>query len=293
MGDRMEAQLEFFCNAVVGEGPVWDETKNLLYWVDILTNKLCIYDPSKKSNLSFDVGSHLGAVALCKDSRVVLARRDGFAFFDTHTGKDEGITDPEKHLPNNRFNDGKCSPAGEFWAGTLAYDLKEGAANLYSLGTDLEVKIKIDGATLCNGLAWNQRGDKFYFVDSEAQRVFLYDYDSSGNLSNRRVLRDIDRAEGIPDGMTIDTEGFLWVALFNGSKVIRIDPQSGKTVFEITLPVSKVTSCAFGGKNFDELYITTANHGLSEEAREKELFAGSLFKAKVPFRGLPFFRFGV
>ena len=291
MENRIEAKLEFYCNAVVGEGPVWDEMESLLYWVDILTNKLCVYNPLNKSNLSFDVGSHLGTMALCEDGRVILAKQDGFYFFDIKSGQCELIVDPEKYLPNNRFNDGKCSPAGEFWAGTLAYDLKEGAASLYSLGPDRRVKVKIEGVTLSNGLAWNQSADKFYFIDSEAQKIFSYDYDSNGDLTNMSVLREVERTEGIPDGMTIDTEGFLWVALFNGSKVIRLDPQTGKTVFTIDLPVSKVTSCAFGGANLDELYITTANQGLTVEDIEKQPLAGSLFKVKVPFQGLPFFRY--
>ncbi|MEX2396965.1 MAG: SMP-30/gluconolactonase/LRE family protein, partial [Balneolales bacterium] len=202
------------------------------------------------------------------------------------------ITDPESHLPSNRFNDGKCDPRGRFWAGTMSYEVEEGAGSLYCLNPDLLVDKKITEVTISNGLAWNKQQDTFYYIDTPTRKLCSYDYeDFSGMISNRRVVREFKEDEGYPDGMTIDTEGHLWVALYGGGKVLRIDPANGNIVFEIHLPVPQVTSCTFGGAHFDELYITTCRENMSAEAIREAPLSGSLFKAKVAYKGSPSVRF--
>lgn len=278
--------------ALLGESPVWDESEQQLYWVDILNGKIFVHTPGTEEILSYGVGEHLGAVALRNKGGLVLALKSGFAFFDTGDREVKPITDPEAGLDNNRFNDGKCDPFGRFWAGTMAYNLQKGAASLYSLNPDLSVDKKISGVTISNGTAWNTDDDIFYYIDTPERAVYAFDYEKeSGEIKNRRVVKVLEEGEGFPDGMTIDTENMLWIALYNGSKVIRVDPVSGDRLLEIPLPVPKVTSCTFGGGDLDELYITTAREHMSDDDIEKAPLSGSLFKAKVSFRGKPAFRF--
>lgn len=206
--------------------------------------------------------------------------------FDESTGKKKKITDPEPALNGNRFNDGKCDPSGRFWAGTMAHDQSEKKGSLYRLNTDLSVEKVFSGITISNGLAWNQEIGKFYFIDTATMEIRSYDYDiATGELSGKSVIRVIGSEEGYPDGMTIDQEGFLWVALYAGGKVLRINPENGSTDFEVQLPVPKPTSCTFGGVNMDKLYITTCRENMSREVLENYPLSGSLFRANVPFRG--------
>lgn len=287
-----EATVEWKHDATLGEGPVWDEVEEKLYWVDILSGTLLVYDPHEKANAAYDVGEHLGAVALREQGGLVMAIKTGFAFYDLESGRVKNIIDPEPHLPGNRFNDGKCSPSGGFWAGTMSYDHDSRAGSLYCLNPNLSVEQKLQGVTISNGMAWNKRRDTFFYIDTLARKIYAFDYDDTwGEISNRSVLREIDPQEGYPDGMTIDEEGYLWVALYNGGKVLRIDPSDGQTVFEVHLPVPQVTSCTFGGPNFDELYITTARENMSPQEIEQVPLSGSLFKVSLPFKGRPAFRF--
>lgn len=278
--------------AMLGEGPVWDDHEQQLYWVDILNGMLMIHDPERNENYRYDIGEHIGAAALRKKGGLVLALKSGFAFFNIGEQKVNPIADPEAGLNGNRFNDGKCDPAGRFWAGTMAYNLQQGAGSLYSLDPDQDVEVKITGVTISNGMAWNTDDNIFYFIDTPERTVYAFDYEEErGDISNRRIIKEFSRADGFPDGMTIDTGNKLWIALYNGRKVIRIDPVSGKTLFEIPLPVPKVTSCTFGGADFDELYITTARENMSKDEIKEAPMSGSLFKAKIPFKGKPAFRF--
>ncbi|MEX0929853.1 MAG: SMP-30/gluconolactonase/LRE family protein [Balneolales bacterium] len=290
--DSAEALVAFETEAVLGEGPVWDELGNKLYWVDIMSGKLFIYDPDRKTNTACNVGEHVGAFALREKGGIVMATKSGFSFLDIDTLEKTHISNPEAHLTGNRFNDGKCDPQGRFWAGTMAYDQKKEAGSLYCLQTDGNVELKVPNITISNGLTWNRQGDRFFFIDTPAQHIYAYDYeDATGHIGNPSVIREIDAGEGHPDGMTIDTDDHLWVALYGGSKVMRINPQSGETVFEVHLPVPKVTSCTFGSRDYSELYITTARENMSDEDIRQYPLSGSLFKASLPFKGLPFFRF--
>ncbi len=286
------AEPELTFNAHLGEGPVWDENEEKLYWVDILSAKLLVYDPSRKTNMEYDTGEHVGAVALRKPGGLLLALKTGIAFFDLESRKLTRILDPEPGLSGNRFNDGKCDPSGRFWAGTLSYKQVKGAGSLYILFPDLHAERKLREVTVPNGMAWNHDNNQFFFIDSPTGTIFTFDYDDkSGMISNRRTVRQIAEAEGSPDGMTIDEEDGLWVALYGSGKVIRIDPESGDTLHEIHLPVPNVTSCTFGGPGLDELYITTARENMSALDIKQAPLSGSLFKAKVPCKGLPVSRF--
>lgn len=278
-------------NALLGECPVWDERQNHLYWVDILSGNLFRYDPRQDKNFVYDIGEHIGSFALREKDGAVLALKSGFAFYDFQSNRVERINNPESHLSGHRFNDGKCDPSGRFWAGTLSYDISKGAGSLYMLNSD-QVETKLQNLTIPNGMAWNSHRKTFYLIDSPDCKIYRFEYDnSSGKIANRSVLFEFAPSGSLPDGMTIDSDGYLWVALYNGYKVVRINPISAKIEFEIKLPVPKVTSCTFGGRDLNELYITTAREHMTEDEIAKAPLSGSLFKTELPFHGLKTDRF--
>ncbi len=284
---QVKAQVVYPCRSIVGEACIWDPRDGVLYWVDILDSKVYRFDPRSGSNRGWDVGAHVGCAAPRESGGLVLALQTGFALLDLETGQVSSVADPEAELAGNRFNDGKCDPQGRFWAGTMAYAVTEGSGSLYCLGQDRQVTRKLAGVTLSNGLCWNTGNSRFYFIDSATSQVQEYDYDaSSGEIENQRILAEIPRDMGVPDGMAIDEDGCLWVALWGGGKVIRIDPDTGSVVFEVLVPVDQVTCAAFGGGSLDQLYITTANYQRSAEDVARQPLAGSLFRVQVPFRGV-------
>jgi sugar lactone lactonase YvrE len=281
------AELAYPIQAIVGEGSLWDEEKQRLLWVDILDHKIYSYYPQNKSNIGFDLGQDIGTVSFKESGQIVFADENGIGFLDEQTGEITQGAKPEINNPHIRFNDGKCDPRGNFWAGTMAYDCATGSGKLYEFDANGSVKIKIEGTTISNGLVWSGDRKKFYFIDSLTYEVHGYDYDlETGDISNKTIVAKIDKTMGLPDGMAIDAEDGLWIALFDGGKVIRINSKTGEIDFEVLLPVPKITSCAFGGKNLDELYITTAAYLMDKEALEKYPLSGSLFKAKLPFKGV-------
>lgn len=292
MPESIQAKLELPMDAHLGEGPVWDEIHQQLWWVDILSGKLHRYDPSTAKNNSIDLGEHIGAAVLRKNGGLILALKSGIYFFNEKTGEKTPVADPESHLPENRFNDGKCDPSGRFWAGTLSCNLEQEAGSLYCLKSGLTVEKKLGGITISNGLSWNSRGDRFFFIDTPTGNISSFQYDKeSGDITNRSIIIHIDEKTGYPDGMTIDAEDKLWVALYGGGKIVRINPENGEVEFEVRLPVPKPTSCTFGGKDLNELYITTCREYMSPEDLKKYPQSGSLFRVKLPFRGLPVNRF--
>ncbi|MCU7552220.1 SMP-30/gluconolactonase/LRE family protein [Chitinophagaceae bacterium LB-8] len=285
--DRVTAEPVYSIPAIVGEGSIWDAANQRLLWVDILAHKIYAFNPQNGSNTSYDIGQDVGTIVLTDSGLWAYADENGIGYLNPDTGEISEGAKPEKDHPEIRFNDGKCDPRGTFWAGTMAYDCTNGAGRLYEFDSKGAIEVKIEGTTISNGLAWNSDCKKFYFIDSLTYEIHQYDYDiDTGAIQNKKVIATIEKETGLPDGMTIDSDDYLWVALFDGGKVIRINPQTGETVFEVCLPVPKVTSCAFGGENLDELYITTANYLMDEEALEKYPLSGSLFKAKLPFKGV-------
>lgn len=278
--------------AVLGECPVWDDRQNMLYWVDILSGNLFRLEPQINNLTVFDIGEHIGSFALRENNGAILALKSGFAFYDFQSNRIERMINPESHLSNNRFNDGKCDPHGRFWSGTLSYDVAKGAGSLYALSTMNDIKIKLKNLTIPNGMAWHTGRKKFYFIDSPDRKIYQFDYEAhTGRISNRSTLFEFPPTGPLPDGMTIDEEGYLWVALYNGFKVVRINPVSAEIEFKVELPVPQVTSCTFGGPNLNVLYITTAREHMTEEEIVKAPLSGALFKAELPFRGLKTDRF--
>jgi sugar lactone lactonase YvrE len=292
MPSVVHANLEYQIDAHLGEGPVWDEISQKLWWVDILSCTLNCYDPTSKENKSFEVGEHIGAAALRKDGGLLLALQSGLAFFDEES---ETVTQIENSFTlgeGTRSNDGKCYPAGRFWLGTLDYDLEEGSGNLFCVNSDLEVEKKLDQLTIPNGMAWNKKADRFFFIDTIARELYSYNYQKeTGEISDRSVIYEFDEDLGYPDGMTIDADDKLWIALYAGSKVIQINPKNGHVEFEVRLPVPKPTSCTFGGEDLKTLFITTCREYMDDTEIEKAPLSGSLLSVDLPFSGRPVDRF--
>ena len=280
-------------HAQVGEGPLWDEERQVLYWVDILSSLLYIYDPATGENRALDVGRHVGTVVTRASGGLMLAVRNGFASFDLETQELTLIANPEAHITGNRFNDGKCDPAGRFWAGTMAYENPTNQGSLYRLDTDLSVHKIFGDVAISNGIIWSLDHTTMYYIDTLRKNVRAFDYaDDTGDISNERVIINVPEEIGMPDGMAIDSEGMLWVAHYGGSCVSRWNPNTAQLLEKIDLPVTQVTACAFGGPNLDILFITSAAQELDAAELERQPLAGGLFSIKTPYQGVPSFRFG-
>ena len=283
-----QAELIVDAKAELGEGPIWDPRSKVLLWVNILGKQLRMYDPVSDADRVIELDQMPGTVVLRAKGGLMLALEGGFASFDPDTNAIEFITDPESDKPGNRFNDGKCDPAGRFWAGTMPYDAEAASGALYCLDTDGTSKKMISDVYCSNGIAWTADRKTMYYIDSVTRNVDAFDYDlATGDIANRRTVISVPESDGMPDGMAIDTEDKLWVAQWGGWRVARWDPLTGQMIDMIQVPASQVTACWFGGRDLDELYITCARTHLSDEALAKEPLAGGLFKARVGVKGLP------
>ena len=281
---RMEAELVYETKAVIGEGPCWDDVNGLLYYVDIMGKKVNVYDPTTNTHKSYDTQKQIGALVLDKDGKLVAAAEDGYDYLDLDTGTLDIIAGIKEDTPGTRFNDGKCDSAGRFWAGTMGNGADPVGA-LYVMDTDKSVRKMAEGITISNGLAWSLDDKTMYYIDSVLKTIDAFDYDiASGDISNRRTVVRIPGI-ALPDGMTIDTNGFLWVAEYFGSRVSVWNPITGTCVDEVALPVSNVTSCTFGGHDMKTLFITSALNGLDDDQLSHQPLAGALFKLHTNVMG--------
>ena len=287
-----EVELLVDAHALVGEGPIWDAAQGVLYWVDILSSMLYVYDPATRENRAYVVGQHVGTVVPRASGGLMVAVYDGFAAFDLATQQLTRLADPEADLPGNRFNDGKCDPAGRFWAGTMAYTDQTIQGSLYRMDADLSVHKMLGDIAISNGIVWSLDATTMYYIDSLAYTVRAFDYTvATGDITNERVMIRVEEEMGLPDGMAIDAEGMLWVAHFGGSCVRRWHPQTGKVIDQIDLPTSQITACAFGGADLGTLYITSAANGFDAQMLAKEPYAGGLFQVDPGVKGVPTFSF--
>jgi len=289
------AELLLDLKAELGEGPLWHAPSQRLYWVNIMAGEVHLYDPQANTDRFLTVGQPVGTVVPRRSGGVMLALQHGFASLDLESGAVTMLSDPEKHLPENRFNDGKCDPAGRFWAGTMLNGAGESDpphGSLYSLDANHQVQRRLGHVRISNGLAWSLDKRTLYFVDSPEYRVDAFDYDdATGEIGNRRPAVTIARQYGLPDGMTIDAEGMLWVAGWGGGQVNRWNPANGQWLETIKVPASQSSACAFGGPNLDMLYITSARTGLDAATLAREPLAGGLFVARPGVKGVEAFEF--
>ncbi len=280
-------------NALVGEGPIWDTQKNVLWWIDILSSRLYAFDPATQENREWDTGQHVGTIVPWQEDTVMLSLQNGLGSFHLDTGAVTVYNDPESNLPGNRFNDGKCDPAGRFWAGTMAYDDPIDQGSLYRMDTDFTVTKVLGGIGISNGIIWSLDHATMYYIDSTSYKVRSWSYDlDTGTITGENVVLSVTPEFGLPDGMTIDEEGMLWVAFYGGSKVCRVHATTGEILETIALPAAAITACAFGDPGLDTLYITSAAQGMTDAELAASSQSGNLFSVQTGFKGVPADRFG-
>jgi sugar lactone lactonase YvrE len=271
--------------AELGEGPVWDRRSGELLWVDIDAGVVHRFDPLSGEDRPLGVGQPVGAACARSAGGYVVALRDGIAAL-SEAGELTFLADVEAGVAASRFNDAKCDPAGRLFAGTMRVEGRP-AGTLYRIDADHSVSPVVTGLRLSNGLGWSPEGAVMYLIDSLARRLDAFDFDPrSGRLSGRRRLVSFEAGEGLADGMTVDGEGFLWVALYGGGTVRRYS-SAGELALVVELPVSQPTSCTFGGADLRDLYVTTAAQQLSPEKLAAEPLAGGLFRCRPGPEGLP------
>lgn len=281
-----DAETELDIRASLGEGAIWNHVTNTLWWVDIEGRKLNIYDPSTGNNREIEVGDRIGTVVPSKQGSAIVALETGIFDLDLETGRQALLCNPLEDLDTIRFNDGKCDPAGRLWVGSMSLKFTQGVASLYRINPDGSYEEVFDGVTISNGIVWSHDHSTVYYIDTPLGNVRAWDYDvATGAITNERVVITIPEGMGGPDGMTMDEEGMLWIALWGGNMVGRFNPETGKLIAKVNVPAPNVTSCAFGGPDLDVLYITTAG-GDNAKMLEEYPLAGSLFKAYTGVKGV-------
>ncbi|MFI8069076.1 SMP-30/gluconolactonase/LRE family protein [Streptomyces sp. NPDC086033] len=241
--------------ATLGEGPTWDGER--LLWIDILGARLHTYDPVSGRRTVRVLDQHIGAVKPRAGGGLVLNLRDGVAVLDPDDSFRWLHHEP---VPGRRANDAAVAPDGSLWAGTMRYDEAPGGGTLSRITGDGTHRTVLDDVAVSNGTGWSPDGRLMYYIDSPTRRVDVLDHDG-GRLSDRRPFVVIEDGAGFPDGLTVDADGCVWVALWDGGAVRRYTPD-GTLDHVITLPTPRVTACAFGGPDLTDLYITTARVGL-------------------------------
>ncbi|MGA0846615.1 MAG: SMP-30/gluconolactonase/LRE family protein [Luteolibacter sp.] len=252
-----------------GEGPIW--WQGALYLVDIEGKEVHRFDPADGTARVWNCGQRVGTVVPRARGGLVIAGDHGFSFLDEASGDLVPIADPEKDMPGQRFNDGKCSPDGRFFAGTMSLTRQANASKLYRLDQDLTVHEAFGPVTTSNGIVWSADGSTCYYIDTPRREVLAFDYDE-GILSRQRSAFRTDHIDASPDGMAIDADGNLWIAFCHGGCVSCFNPEKGDELHRISLPCLETTACAFGGPNLEDLYVTTGIHKSAQEEHGGRLF---------------------
>lgn len=279
----------------LSEGPHWDHGSQKLFFVDIMNQLLCRLDPISGSvTHTYIENGPVGVAIPVEDEPNKFVAGSGTDFtlvtwdseFNLTKASTQVFATVDKGHKGNRWNDGKVDSSGRFWGGTMGAEIngkvQPNQASFYRIGKDFVPHVEISPVSISNGLAWSKEDDIFYYIDSPTREITAYDYEPvSGTISNKRIVFDFEKnniTEGVPDGMTIDTDGNLWIAVFNGHVVLNVNPKTGKLIRIIRLPAKRVTSVAFGGPNLQKLYVTTSSYGLSEEEKKQQPKAGSVFE---------------
>ncbi len=273
--------------AIVGEGPVWDHRTNLLYWVDVTAPAFHVFDPKTGKDHATQSPHLISALLPSNDGGMVALTQNGLEKYNPITNALEELYDPERHLPSNRFNDAKTDRKGRIWAGTMSLDATMPSGSLYCFDEVTSATARDGGFQVSNGLGWSPDDTKFYFVDSALGTVFSYDFDAAtGEITNKQSFLVFDPQEGKPDGICVDCEGNVWVALWDGWRVACYSP-SGTLIREIDMPVPRPTSLCLGGADLKTLYITSASIRLPADVLEEAPLSGGLFSIQVDIAGQP------
>jgi sugar lactone lactonase YvrE len=282
----MKLELLYDTKATLGEGPIWDARTQTLYCLDILNKRIYA-----GADLFTEQDEFIGCIAPRKSGGLVLTKRFSFWTFESVSARSNLIAPLTDEPANNRFNDGKCDPCGRFLAGTMDMNEKDPTGSLYSFDGKAITKI-LGPVTISNGMAWSPDHKTFYYIDTPTRIVRAFDYDlETGTIANPRKAVHVPEALGWPDGMTSDTQGNLWVAMWGGAKMTKWNPNTGELLEQIPVPAKNVSSCVFGGKNMNELYITSARKGLDEAVLKQYPLTGGVFRLETNVEGMPTFEF--
>lgn len=272
--------------AKLGEGPCWHEQEGVLYWVDILGQRLHRYDPDGARTTVWDLPEMVGTVAPRASGGLLLALQNGLAFFDTVSGDVERLPVVDAN-PRTRFNDGKCDPQGRFWFGSMDIEERENLGSLYCMDIDGTITTWAKGLGVSNGMTWSLDGQTMYYIDSPTRRIDCFRMNSgTGALSERQTLVTFDEEEGFPDGMTRDAEGNLWVAHWGGACLTKRAPNTGERLATISTHAYQTSACCFGGSDLTDLYITTAQVSLTDCQQSAFPKSGHLLKLRSEIPGI-------
>ena len=270
-------------NSHLGESPMWDENEGVLWWIDIYKPTLNRFDPESGRNEEIVLNQNIHAIAVRREGGIVGSFEHGIGFLDPVSASIDTVTDPIGEV-EAKFNV-KCDRDGRFWTGSMSNDWVTPVGCLFRFDADGSVRTMDSGFNLSNGMGWSLDNKTMYFTDFGQSTIFAYDYDAAtGGIGNRRPFVEIPEDEGRPDGMTVDADGCLWVALWDGWAVARFDP-SGKRVETIPMPVMRPTSCMYGGPDLSTMYVTSATMMLTEDQLAEQPLAGALFAIETGCRG--------
>lgn len=287
-----EVRLLQAANALLGEGPSWDCSAEVLYWVDVLRPAVFRWQPGAGQTAIWPCAGTVGCVVPRQSGGLVIASEGQFQALDTDGGTFTTLAVAEVDMPQNRFNDGKVDARGRLWAGTIDRMTQLPTGSLYRLDTALQVSRMETGVICSNGLGWSPDDRTMYFTDSMIRTIWAYDFDSvSGEIENRRTIATLPASDGVPDGLAVDAQGYIWSAIWDGWRIIRYAPD-GRIDREIPMPVQRPSSCMFGGPNLSTLYVTSACADLKADELSRGPLAGALFGLDVGVAGLPQVPFG-
>lgn len=277
------AQVVYPAAATLGEGPVWEQRRRQLYFVDILSRRVHCFDPVSGAHRQWNTGSLTSLVIPTSNGRFLLGMQGRLAVSSLNNTPPALLTHVEADAPELRCNDGKCDAMGRLWFGTMhtAAHPHKGALYCY----DGTLRKMLDGTSISNGICWSADNKTMYYIDTPERNIRAYEFDlQSGTLGNSRI---VTTTKDLPDGMCIDHEGMLWVAMWGGNAVHRYHPRTGELTGKVWVDAPHVTSCTFGGAGMNQLFITTAKDGLTRQQLQTYPDSGALFAVQLPFTGAP------
>ena len=283
-----KAELLLDNQHILGEGPVWDRKKQLLFWVDIEGKQLNQYNPTSRKHTKWSFNEMPGAALPTDNDQLLLALESGLASFNYESKELTKHHVLENSNQSLRFNDGKVGPDGHLWIGTMDKNCAPEKGNFYRVSPRMNSTLQLAKTSISNGMAWSSNRKTFYYIDSATFVVRAFDFDvDSSSISNGKPVITVPEEYGSPDGMCIDAEDMLWIAHWGGHCVRRWNPKTGEVLQKIAVEAPHVTSCCFGGRNLDTLYITTARSGLTESQLKAFPKSGGLFEYGPNIKGTP------
>lgn len=283
----LSAKLAYQAEATTGEGSIWHADRQTLFWVDIEGKTLFEFHPETKVCSTWKFDRMVSTVIPETDSTVIIALQNEIVRVNLHDGQTTSIAPIPDEEGKIRCNDGKCDPAGRLWVGTMGFGAPKNAGTLFCVLPDGAVSTKLEKVTISNGIVWSANKKYMYYNDTPTGKIARYLYDAdNGNIVFDGIAVSLPPGTGAPDGMTIDKNDNLWVAQWGGYGVYCYNPNTGELLAKVNVPAPNVASCAFGGKNMDTLYITTARAGLSKEQLQQYPLSGSVFSCKPGVKGV-------